>query len=248
MVAKSVNNLNKIRELLKYLANPNSIHPHHSHLLQTITELPAGSIASSPEVSSPSSSEVSASSLSSLRSRQHWRCLSSQIISSPSRSDFLIVMPFFSHRRHVPPPSLTPLLQIVALPSKSAIAPCRIVHFSPPPPLVTSSLTTTTTVFPLDLEFMRIANWCRYLCLEPYPKENLEFLRSMNIRIFQFGIEGKTIWFSLCIVMDLSSSERTDIILHLQAHYVTILVRALNGGNEPNPFNLHFFPREDLIF
>ncbi|KAL4356339.1 hypothetical protein S83_028313 [Arachis hypogaea] len=149
MVAKSVNNLNKIRELLKYLANPNSIHPHHSHLLQTITELPAGSIASSPEVSSPSSSEVSASSLSSLRSRQHWRCLSSQIISSPSRSDFLIVMPFFSHRRHVPPPSLTPLLQIVALPSKSAIAPCRIVHFSPPPPLVTSSLTTTTTVFPI---------------------------------------------------------------------------------------------------
>ncbi|KAG4203276.1 hypothetical protein ERO13_A05G391500v2 [Gossypium hirsutum] len=31
-----------------------------------------------------------------------------------------------------------------------------------------------------------------YLCPEPYPEENLEFLRSHNIRLFQFGIEGKT--------------------------------------------------------
>ncbi|XP_022742691.1 probable tyrosine-protein phosphatase At1g05000 [Durio zibethinus] len=31
-----------------------------------------------------------------------------------------------------------------------------------------------------------------YLCQEPYPEENLEFLRSHNIRLFQFGIEGKT--------------------------------------------------------
>ncbi|KAK6243878.1 hypothetical protein QUC31_010287 [Theobroma cacao] len=31
-----------------------------------------------------------------------------------------------------------------------------------------------------------------YLCTEPYPEENLEFLRSHNIRLFQFGIEGKT--------------------------------------------------------
>ena len=31
-----------------------------------------------------------------------------------------------------------------------------------------------------------------YLCPEPYPEENLEFLRSQNIRLFQFGIEGKT--------------------------------------------------------
>ncbi|KAJ7978263.1 Tyrosine phosphatase family protein [Quillaja saponaria] len=31
-----------------------------------------------------------------------------------------------------------------------------------------------------------------YLCPEPYPEENLEFVRSRNIRLFQFGIEGKT--------------------------------------------------------
>lgn len=30
-----------------------------------------------------------------------------------------------------------------------------------------------------------------YLCTEPYPEENSEFLRSNNIRLFQFGIEGK---------------------------------------------------------
>ncbi|XP_016174245.1 uncharacterized protein LOC107616852 [Arachis ipaensis] len=58
-------------------------------------------------------------------------------------------MLFFSHRRLVPPPSLTPLLQIVALPSKSAISPCHVVHFSPPPPLVTYSPATTTTVSPI---------------------------------------------------------------------------------------------------
>ncbi|KAL5567020.1 hypothetical protein UlMin_030184 [Ulmus minor] len=31
-----------------------------------------------------------------------------------------------------------------------------------------------------------------YLCPEPYPEENLKFLESNNIRLFQFGIEGKT--------------------------------------------------------
>ncbi|KAK9997973.1 hypothetical protein SO802_017576 [Lithocarpus litseifolius] len=31
-----------------------------------------------------------------------------------------------------------------------------------------------------------------YLCPEPYSEENLEFLQSRNIRLFQFGIEGKT--------------------------------------------------------
>lgn len=38
-----------------------------------------------------------------------------------------------------------------------------------------------------------ITIWCRYLCPEPYPQENLEFLRSRNIKLFQFGIEGKTV-------------------------------------------------------
>ncbi|PON64700.1 Protein-tyrosine phosphatase SIW14-like [Parasponia andersonii] len=31
-----------------------------------------------------------------------------------------------------------------------------------------------------------------YLCPEPYPEENLKFLQANNIRLFQFGIEGKT--------------------------------------------------------
>ncbi|KAG4983589.1 hypothetical protein JHK87_028338 [Glycine soja] len=31
-----------------------------------------------------------------------------------------------------------------------------------------------------------------YLCPEPYPQENLEFLQSQSIRLFHFGIEGKT--------------------------------------------------------
>ncbi|PRQ40951.1 putative protein-tyrosine-phosphatase [Rosa chinensis] len=30
-----------------------------------------------------------------------------------------------------------------------------------------------------------------YLCPEPYPEENLEFIRSQDIQLFQFGIEGK---------------------------------------------------------
>ncbi|KAM7268163.1 hypothetical protein ACFE04_010329 [Oxalis oulophora] len=31
-----------------------------------------------------------------------------------------------------------------------------------------------------------------YLCPEPYPDENKEFVRSNNIRVLQFGIEGKS--------------------------------------------------------
>ncbi|QHO50749.1 uncharacterized protein DS421_1g25030 [Arachis hypogaea] len=49
----------------------------------------------------------------------------------------------------VSPPLLTPLLQIVGLPSRSAVAPCRVVHFSLLPPLVASSPATTTTVSPI---------------------------------------------------------------------------------------------------
>ncbi|KAK9292031.1 hypothetical protein L1049_019985 [Liquidambar formosana] len=29
-----------------------------------------------------------------------------------------------------------------------------------------------------------------YLCPEPYPEENLEFLQSHNVRLFEFGIQG----------------------------------------------------------
>ncbi|CAN7009718.1 unnamed protein product [Brassica rapa subsp. trilocularis] len=31
-----------------------------------------------------------------------------------------------------------------------------------------------------------------YLCPEPYTEENLKFLEANNIKLFQFGIEGKT--------------------------------------------------------
>ncbi|KAG7580424.1 Atypical dual-specificity phosphatase Siw14-like [Arabidopsis suecica] len=31
-----------------------------------------------------------------------------------------------------------------------------------------------------------------YLCPEPYPEENLQFLEANNIKLYQFGIEGKT--------------------------------------------------------
>ncbi|KAK4795784.1 hypothetical protein SAY86_028110 [Trapa natans] len=31
-----------------------------------------------------------------------------------------------------------------------------------------------------------------YLCPEPYPEDNMKYLQSRNIQLFQFGIEGKT--------------------------------------------------------
>jgi hypothetical protein len=38
----------------------------------------------------------------------------------------------------------------------------------------------------------------RYLCTEPYPEENLEFLIANKIKLFQFGIDGtKVIFFFL---------------------------------------------------
>ncbi|KAK4743763.1 hypothetical protein SAY87_010075 [Trapa incisa] len=42
----------------------------------------------------------------------------------------------------------------------------------------------------LDIRFCIVSS--RYLCPEPYPEENLKNLESRNIRLFQFGIEGKT--------------------------------------------------------
>ncbi|KAH7543459.1 hypothetical protein FEM48_Zijuj02G0186400 [Ziziphus jujuba var. spinosa] len=47
---------------------------------------------------------------------------------------------------------------------------------------------------PANFSFLQTLNLRSiiYLCFEPYPEENLEFLRSNNIKLFQFGIEGKT--------------------------------------------------------
>lgn len=34
---------------------------------------------------------------------------------------------------------------------------------------------------------------CRYLCPEPYPEANVEFLNANGIRLFQFAIEGSKV-------------------------------------------------------
>ena len=56
-------------------------------------------------------------------------------------------------------------------------------------------VTTEYAFLKLENNFLFLFNLSRYLCPEPYPEENLEFLRSHNIRLFQFGIEGKTVFF-----------------------------------------------------
>ncbi|WCJ38843.1 Phosphotyrosine protein phosphatases superfamily protein [Euphorbia peplus] len=45
---------------------------------------------------------------------------------------------------------------------------------------------------PVNFPFLETLNLKSiiYLCFEPYPEENLEFLRKHNIKLFQFGIEG----------------------------------------------------------
>ncbi|KAK4721813.1 hypothetical protein R3W88_012046 [Solanum pinnatisectum] len=45
---------------------------------------------------------------------------------------------------------------------------------------------------PSNLPFLQSLNLRSiiYLCPEPYPEENLEFLRINNIKLFQFGIDG----------------------------------------------------------
>ncbi|KAI5411860.1 Tyrosine-protein phosphatase dsp3 [Lathyrus oleraceus] len=58
------------------------------------------------------------------------------------------------------------------------------------------------------------------MCPEPYPEENLEFLKSQNIRLFQFGIEGKT-EVSLPILSD-SIMEALKILLDVRNHPVLI--------------------------
>ncbi|XP_018810044.1 tyrosine-protein phosphatase DSP5 [Juglans regia] len=59
-----------------------------------------------------------------------------------------------------------------------------------------------------------------YLCPEPYPQENLEFLRSRNIRLFQFGIEGKT-EISVSIPKD-TIMEALKVLVDVRNHPVLI--------------------------
>ena len=48
--------------------------------------------------------------------------------------------------------------------------------------------------FPSAVKFHYLETLCLrsiiYLCPEPYPEANTEFLRAHNIQLFQFGIEG----------------------------------------------------------
>ncbi|XP_048632185.1 tyrosine-protein phosphatase DSP3 isoform X1 [Brassica napus] len=41
-----------------------------------------------------------------------------------------------------------------------------------------------------------------YLCPEPYTEENLKFLEANNIKLFQFGIEGKTVRFCFLLIFE----------------------------------------------
>ncbi|KAL4574921.1 hypothetical protein LXL04_021761 [Taraxacum kok-saghyz] len=41
-----------------------------------------------------------------------------------------------------------------------------------------------------------------YLCPEPYPRENLEFLKAHNIRLFQFGIDGTRVLSRISLRID----------------------------------------------
>lgn len=46
--------------------------------------------------------------------------------------------------------------------------------------------------FPKILKLMWLW-YCRYLCPEPYPEENRQFLNANGIRLFQFGLEGSKV-------------------------------------------------------
>ncbi|XP_021890924.1 probable tyrosine-protein phosphatase At1g05000 [Carica papaya] len=66
-----------------------------------------------------------------------------------------------------------------------------------PPPnfsMVDDGIYRSSFPQPSNFGFIRSLNLRSivYLCTESYPDENLKFLESQNIRLFQFGIEGKT--------------------------------------------------------
>ncbi|KAK7340362.1 hypothetical protein VNO77_21064 [Canavalia gladiata] len=75
---------------------------------------------------------------------------------------------------------------------------------------------------PINFPFLQTLNLRSviYLCPEPYPEENLEFLRSQNIRLFQFGIEGKTD-VSMPILKD-SIMEALKVLIDVRNHPVLI--------------------------
>ncbi|CAJ2645515.1 tyrosine-protein phosphatase DSP3 [Trifolium pratense] len=75
---------------------------------------------------------------------------------------------------------------------------------------------------PSSFPFLRTLNLRSiiYLCPESYPEENLEFLNSQNIRLFQFGIEGKT-EVSLPVLKD-SIMEALKVLIDVRNHPILI--------------------------
>lgn len=51
----------------------------------------------------------------------------------------------------------------------------------------------------------------RYLCPEPYPESNTEFLKSNGITLFQFGIEGNKV--SICNLFPCSKQYNFVIVV-----------------------------------
>ncbi|XP_021823193.1 uncharacterized protein LOC110764511 isoform X2 [Prunus avium] len=63
-----------------------------------------------------------------------------------------------------------------------------------------------------------------YLCPEPYPEENKEFLKANGIRLFQFGMDGSQLMFSL---MWLAIATYLQMDAGRQEHYVKIPEHAI---------------------
>lgn len=59
-----------------------------------------------------------------------------------------------------------------------------------------------------------------YLCQEPYPEENLEFIRSTNIRLFQFATEGSKK--SCATTLRSSIVEALRILIDVRNHPVLV--------------------------
>lgn len=75
---------------------------------------------------------------------------------------------------------------------------------------------------PFNFRFLHALNLRSviYLCKEPYPRENLEFLHSHKIQLFQFGIDG-TKEPSVTIISEVIT-EALKIILDVRNHPVLI--------------------------
>ena len=98
-------------------------------------------------------------------------------------------------------------------------------HVLLPPPnfsMVEDSIYRSSFPQPSNFPFIQTLNLRSiiYLCPEPYPEENLEFLKSQNIQLFQFGIEGKTD-VSLPVLKD-SIMEALKVLIDVRNHPILI--------------------------